>query len=207
VPIWAWVLVTVVAALTSGLLGTLARIRHDRGAERRQRAIDAIEVFGGSATLWFDAVQRAIDDRHQAGFAFDPPQEAMQAAEAAVQDARSKANRLQVLVPWQSEIGVAASEVVVGLQASIDELREWPPQIEDDDAPADEAQALEDDEQDGDDEYDAWGQLIEATIAESMLWHEAGIAAFRKFTRLAAEDLNRPPLWALPRGWRRAGTS
>jgi hypothetical protein len=200
VPTWAWILVTLLAALGSGLIGTLARITHDRGAERRHHTMEALEAFSGSATEWFDAVNRAIDDRLQAGFSFDAPQEAMRAAEMAMQDARRKANRLQVLVPWQSEIGRAASEVTMALETSIAELREWPPLVDD----ADDADPAAEDGEDerGNHEYDPWGELIEATIAEAMLWHEAGLQAFRKFTQVAAEELHRSLVRDLSRRWR-----
>lgn len=44
-PTWVTVVVALAAGLASGLLATMLRISHDRGAELRTRMVDAADEF------------------------------------------------------------------------------------------------------------------------------------------------------------------
>ena len=60
---WAWIVVTIVTGLGSGLIGTLVRVRHERGADLRRRSLEVVEEVAGRCDDWFQAVQVAIDVR------------------------------------------------------------------------------------------------------------------------------------------------
>jgi hypothetical protein len=183
--------VTLTTGLGSGLAAALVRIGHDRRAQSRELMLAAISDFAGNATNWVDALTIAITQREHHLLQADYSQPAFHAADVALQDARSKVNRLQVLVLWQSEIGVHASGFVSALEAGVEELRDWPPQPND--QGDDEQDSYEDDSDLREDErYDPLLTPIDDAIAEAVFWRGAALSVYREFTRAAAEETHRP---------------
>lgn len=151
----------------------------------------AIADFAGSATHWVDELNTAIAEREYHVLQVDDSAAAFSAAELALRDARAKVNRLQVLVPWQSAVGVQASAFVSALQISVEQLRDWPAQPDDEGDDEDEDDVYDDSDIPEDERYDPVMTPIEDTISEAVLWRDAALTAYREFTRAAAEETHR----------------
>jgi hypothetical protein len=126
VPVWAWVVVTLIAGIGSGLLGTLVRISHDRQAEVRHQALMASQEFASLVPQWIAILNEAVTARWND--AAVPPEEsepAYEAAVAAIRDARASLYRLLVALPQRSSAARSAITVVDCLAAAIEELRVW----------------------------------------------------------------------------------
>jgi hypothetical protein len=153
--------------------------------------MDEAEAFAGSATDWFDAVREAIERRQEHLPQADDSEPAYEAAAAAVQDARRKANRLHVVVPYGSELGKTADAVVSLLEGALAELDDWPPQ-EDEGGQEDEAnQRVEDLALPEDERYEPVLAPIEDALAEAQMCHAMGVRAFASFVEEAAAEAHR----------------
>jgi hypothetical protein len=121
------VIVTLLAGLGSGLLGTLVKISHDRQAEVRRQALVASQDFASLVPKWIASLDVAIDARRND--AAVPPEEsepAYQAAVRSVRDARASLYRLLVALPQRSAAARSAVMVVDCLAEAVEELRVWP---------------------------------------------------------------------------------
>jgi hypothetical protein len=182
VPTWAWILVTLVAAVGSGLLATIVNVSKDRVADARRRMVDAVEAVAVSATDWFDAVREAVDARERHHADADASQPAYEAAAAHVQDARRKVNRLWTVVPYGSALGTTSNGFLGFLQMAVEELDPWPPEYDDD----------SDDDVPEAGDYDAESGAIEDAIAEARVCHGFALEGFQEFTRVAAAEAHSP---------------
>jgi hypothetical protein len=185
-PTWAWIAVTLVAGLGSGLLGTFVKISHDRQVEVRRKAVEASQEFAAHAPQWFAALDVAIAARW--GDSAVPPVESEPAYRAAVDTlgkARGSLNRLLVALPQRSTAAVKAISVVDCLDEGLEPLRVWPW------SETSEAQETGDDPEgwSEEDEANFVAESEEELILEAKMWREFAEGALGEFIYESAGEL------------------
>jgi hypothetical protein len=199
-PVWAWVIVTLLAGIGSGLLGTLVKISHDRQAEVRRQALIASQEFALLAPKWFAAVNEAITARSN-DYAV-PPEESepvYQAAVASLRDAQGSLNRLLVALPQRSAAARKAIAVVEFLDAAVAEIDVWPL------SEREEGQDIDDPPEDWtEEEEDSFqAEAADEPIAEATMWRGFAEQALGGFIYEAAGELRAGVGAELRRGGRK----
>lgn len=183
-PVWAWIIVTVITGLGSGLIGTLVRVRHERGADLRRRSLEVVEEVASRCDDWFQAVQAAIDARWEGLQETDESDAAFKVAEEAVAGARRDVNRMHALLPRKSRTALHAYGMTACMEAALDPLRDWPPEDEVED-PAELDADWSGDERDY---HPIFTPMTEA-LDEAKMWRTFGLQEFGRFIEVAPAEL------------------
>jgi hypothetical protein len=120
VPLWAAILI----GLTGGLVGVLARISNDRGAELRGRMLEAADEFIATAIpalIDLNEVAPTILSRDSGGagitvWGAKPPEQSLPDIRAAVKALELELARVHLLFGAESPTGMAAREVTSALR-------------------------------------------------------------------------------------------
>jgi hypothetical protein len=180
-PWWA----VIFLALSTAVLGAYLQSRRERKGALRDYALAEVKEFAAAAPGWLDLVGAAIRGRNEGGV---DEEAAVRDADRALADARRLLATLVVALggpdrkPAQDAIGLVAF-----LEMALDEVRRWPPEVEDDeleadaDTPASEREA----------EYDfVWGEKVEETLAEAQVFLDFAEQALGYFSRTTARQLD-----------------
>lgn len=185
-PVWAAVFIALVSGVSGGLLGTLAKIADDRGAEVRRAVVDATQDFAALATDWFAAVDAAITACEERN---EPDDAKREAAEAVIKQANTRLDRLAVLVGPSSALVRTGAGTLSRVE---DALKELPPVLSEIevDVDEDEMAALSEDEQ-----FERYlalqGASFDERIAEARLLHRHALDYWATFATFAAAELRR----------------
>jgi hypothetical protein len=186
VPVWAWIIVTVVTGVGSGLIGTLVKVRHERGADLRRRSLEVVEEVAARCDDWFQAVQTAIDARWEGMQETDESDAAFKAAEEAIAQARRDVNRMHAVLPRKSRTALHARGMLGCLSEALEPLRDWPP---DPDEVEDAAELDADWSGDEDDDYHPVFTPMSEEIDEARMWRSFGLQEFGRFIEVAPTEL------------------
>jgi hypothetical protein len=159
--------------------------RRERKALIQSRAIEEVTEFAAAAPVWIELVSAAIKGR---GGQTADEEEAFGAAGATLSEARSMIGRLVVAVGGpDSKVAEAAIGIIALLEVAVEELREWPPEVEDDEVEWTDEMTVEE----RDEEYArAWNENFEERIGEATLLLGLAQERFARFTARAAQHLN-----------------
>jgi hypothetical protein len=185
-PTWAWVVVTLLAGLGSGLLGTLVKISHDRQVEVRRQALAASQELAAAAPKWVESLNVALDARwDDAAVPAVISEPAYRAAVRSVRNARAALNRLLVALPQRSTAAVKAISVVNCLAEGVEELRVWPW------SEREEAQECGADREGWteEDEADFVAESEQEIILEAQMWRDFAEGALGEFIYESAGEL------------------
>ena len=199
-PGWGWVVVSLVGGLGGGVVATRMKLSHEWRSELRGRRLDALDEVARGATHWADAVQTAIGARAQDFLDSDDSQSAYDEAEEALKEARSAVNHLQVLFGLPSKTTQYSTGFAVALETALDQLRDWPPEPEDEpESFDDEPESFDESDDSSEDDFDPVVHTVEEALSEAALWHRLALDQFILSREAAAEEAQAGPVTNLRR--------
>lgn len=202
-PVWAAVVIALGSGICGGLLGTLAKIADERGAEVRREIIRATQDFAALATDWFAAVDAAItqNEKNLGGsgeLAGEDDDVELKAARAVIHQAGTRLDRLAVLVGPTSELVQAGAKTLDRVSRALDVLPDVPfTELMDIDLDEDERALLDEElgamtEEERDDHTaDVVGDLFDQRIALARALHRRALEHWGQFASVASRELRR----------------
>jgi hypothetical protein len=198
---------TLAVAYVAGLGSAVVKHRYDREADVRKHGLEAVEDVAVRCDDWFEAVRAAIGARRDDFTGLGGSDDAFDNAELALAGARRGVNRVHALLPKNSKAALHAYGMMAALSASLDALREWPPEPDEVDDPSELAEEWSGDEEDYHPVYTPFFEELD----EAAMWHRLGLQSFGHFIQVVPDELRTGPVHRAARvargapgsGWRR----
>lgn len=188
-PVWATVVVGIVAGLGGGLIGTFVKVAEDRKVDVRRKTIEAMEDLAAMATDWFALANAAIDQVADYGPSEDS--ETRRRALESLHEGGKRLDRLAVLISPGHVVVGSGARVIHLLREAVRELPERLPEPETDQEDEEHMAALATE----DDRLNYWAELqsemLEEEILESRLMVSMALEGWDTFAEAAALTLQR----------------
>lgn len=186
---WITVVVALISGLSGGLIGTVLNLHEDRKAAVRAETIEAVQAFAALATESFEAVGDAIENHEEES---GPDKESRDEADRILKEARTRLDRLAVLVGPSSELVQIGARMNRTLASALQEL---PPSLPDINIALSDDEASSLDALSGDEHLEVYGgmqtDVFDEEIRKARLRHALALEEWRGFAEAASGILNR----------------